>query len=115
MPNGTEYFKSTLGTILSLCTLVIMISYSSYKFAEMINKSEYRLVEENQDFFFEEIDSFGSDDGFHLAAGIMTFQNGAQGVSVDPEIGSLKMIMKEWNTFDETTKGNIEFNHLKTR
>ena len=73
MPNGTEYFKSTLGTILSIFTLIIMIGYSAYKFAEMINLNNYRLMEENQEFYFEEIDSFGSSEGFHIAVGIMSF------------------------------------------
>ena len=50
-----------------------MIGYSAYKFAEMINLNNYRLMEENQEFYFEEIDSFGSSEGFHIAVGIMSF------------------------------------------
>ena len=45
----------------------------------------------------------------------MSFENGAQGVDIPPEIGSLKMYKKEWNTFDPETKGKINFTDLEAR
>ena len=44
----------------------------------------------------------------------MNFAGGAKGVDIDPEIGTLKMIMKSWNVSDET-KGKITFEPIKTR
>ena len=44
----------------------------------------------------------------------MSFDGGAKGTEVDPEIGTLKMIMKSWNVSDET-KGRIEFEEIKSR
>ena len=91
-----------------------MVSYGCYKFAVMIELSNYRLMEENQEFYFSETDSFGSAEGFHLAAGIMTLEGGTNGVEVPPEIGSLKMYRKVWNTFDDTN-GKLYFKPIETR
>ena len=64
-----------------------MIGYAAYKFTELSNLTNYRLMEENQEFFYEETDSFGSAEGFHLAVGLVSFDGGAQGVTEDPEYG----------------------------
>ena len=114
MPDRTEYYRSVLGTIFSFATIIIIVVNGSFRFVDLYSQSNYRLMEMKQELFFAESDSFGSVEGFNIAAGIVSFDGGTSGTVVDPEIGSLQMYMKSWNVYDETN-GEVFFRPLKTR
>ena len=94
MPNQNDYYRSYLGTFMSLLTIIIIISYASFKFRDLLQFSDYQLLEIIQENYFTDQDTFSTDDGFHVAAGIIDLNNP---YVEDPEIGIPKMFIKYWD------------------
>ena len=112
LPSKTEYYRNYLGMTLSLITILLLIAYGTFKFKALILFTDYNLFEIVQDSFYNDQDEFTTNDGFHVAAGIVDFN--AQYVE-DPEIGTLKIIMKSWNYEDKESNGKALFREVKTR
>ena len=58
------------------------------------------------------MDTFGTANGFQVAAGMLTFEGKTYGIKMDPEIGSLHMYIKSWNVYDDV---EINFREVKTK
>ena len=54
MPDRTEYYRNYFGVCLSILTSLIIISYGSFKFHDLIEYSDYRLFEVQQKNFYNE-------------------------------------------------------------
>ena len=103
MPDKKEFYRSVCGTILSLMVLMIVLSYGSYKIKDLVEFKDYRLLESRVDNYFEDSANFTTNEGFHVAAGIVnTDDEYAVDNIEDPEIGTVKMYIKTWNIHDET-------------
>ena len=59
-------------------------------------------------------DSFGSENGFHLAAGVTDYSSNEEPIE-DPEIGTIKFIKKTWDSTDLDGGGAFKFEEIPTR
>ena len=72
-PNGKEAYGTFIGSLFSIVTLVIILSYASYKFLNLINYTDYQILVSDQENFYSDSDFFGQEDGFMFAAGITNY------------------------------------------
>ena len=98
MPDKKEFYRSICGTILSLMVILVVLSYGSYKIKDLVEFKDYRLLETRVDNYFEDSANFTTNEGFHIAAGIVNtnVENTNKQIE-DPEIGEVKMYIKHWN------------------
>ena len=111
MPDEKEYYSTYLGTMFSILSILILLSYSGYKLRDLFIYNNYRLYEQNELHYFNDADAFTTADGFHVAAGLISDDGSLE----DPEIGTLKFYIKSWDVFDPETNGELSFTEVKTR
>ena len=98
MPNGAEKHRTFCGAFVSILIILVILSYASYKFQDMVSYGDYKLFSSLQENFFTERDALKSSDGFILAAGVIDIATLAHQPSIeDPEIGTIKIYMKYWD------------------
>ena len=73
MPGNTDQYRTVLGTIFTILTLLLVMSYGSYKFQVLLDYQDYKLKEEIQQEFYEPMEPFTFDDGFAVAAGVIDY------------------------------------------
>ena len=71
MPNGAEKHRTFCGAFVSILIILVILSYASYKFQDMVSYGDYKLFSSLQENFFTERDALKSSDGFILAAGVI--------------------------------------------
>ena len=64
MPNGDYKHRTCCGAFASFLIILVILSYASYKFLDMINYGDYKLYSSLQENFFSEEDPLKSSDGF---------------------------------------------------
>ena len=115
MPSNTDRYRTFVGTFFTIVTLIIVLSYATYKFNDLLNQSDYQLRSENQEHYFAVNEPFSVENGFQVAAGIIQVDGYPSNPSIeDPEIGMLKMYIKSWDNFDKETNGAISFTEVKS-
>ena len=116
MPDESEYYSTCLGTCLSIFCFLILVSYGGYKLQDLLIYSDYSLFKVNELHYYKDSDAFTTDDGFHIAAGVVSFEDDPNdGTYEDPEIGTLKFYMKSWDFNDPATNGELFFNEVPIR
>ena len=64
--------------------------------------------------FYDMGDSFGSRNGFMVAAGVSDYSSNTEYIE-DPEIGTIKLIKKSWDSTDLNGSGALKFEEIPTR
>ena len=60
MPGNTDQYRSMLGSIFTIITLMLLLSYASFKFSTLAKYEDYRLMEEVQQDYFKVTDEFSN-------------------------------------------------------
>ena len=110
LPDNNDRYKTQLGACLSVLTIIVMLSFASYKMSVLLTQSDYKVLERSEADYFESTDEFGVAQHFQVAAGLTTFDNTSE-VLDDPAYGTLKFYSVSWND----TSGGNQFRELKTR
>lgn len=76
LPDGNGMYRTFLGSLLSIITLVLIITYGSFKASELFSKQDYQVQKRELLDFYEEKEAFGADDGFAVAAVIYSVSKG---------------------------------------
>ena len=71
MPDRTEYYRNYVGVCLSILTILITLSYGTFKMNDLVEFSDYKLFEVKQKNYFSESAEFSIKDGFLVAAAIL--------------------------------------------
>ena len=72
LPDGSEHYRTISGACFSICTFMLLIMYSSYNLTNMLQKSDYKILDQAQENFYTNADTFSADDGFSIAAAIIS-------------------------------------------
>ena len=70
--DSSNQYRSCLGTVLSLFTYVLILAYLSYRTSVLWDREEYKITHSLQENHFELLADFSPDDGFRVAAGIVS-------------------------------------------
>ena len=95
-------------------TLILVLAYGGYKLTDLMDYNDYKLMKVEQENFYDMRDSFGSPDGFLLAAGVTDYSSSKEPVE-DPEIGTIKLIKKTWDATNLDGGGALSFAEIPTR
>ena len=95
-PDNSDHHRTFIGMCFSLLNIFIVVIYAIYKFQDLITYNDYRLTKQTMENFYEETDAFTAKDGLGLAFGILDL-NPSSDLSVDPEVGYLKLYYKIWD------------------
>ena len=114
MPDHRDRYRTLLGSFLSIITLILVLAYGGYKFTDLMEYNDYRLMKVEQENFYDMRDPFGSPDGFMLALGVTDYTSNKEPVE-DPEIGIMKLIKKTWDATDLDGGGALSFAEIPTR
>lgn len=64
-------YRTFLGSMLSILTLAVMIAYGAFKIKNLFELQDYRVTTTELADFYGDDSTFGTEDGFMLAAGII--------------------------------------------
>ena len=73
LPDGNDAYKSFLGAVLSIITLLTLLTYASYKFQTLISYTDYKVQVADKENFYTDNDFFSYDDGYIFAAGLTAY------------------------------------------
>ena len=113
MPDHRDRYRTILGSFLSILTFVLVLLYAGYKFGNLVNYEDYKLMKFEQENFYPMREPFTSDHGFMLAAGVSKY-NGETEPLEDPEIGTVKIYKKTWDSQDINGNGGLKFEEIPT-
>ena len=107
-----DKYRTFWGGCFSIITVMLVLTYGSIKYVQMTDLQNYQLLDQEQEKFYSENDTFTSEDGFHVAAGVVSLKSGGSPESVeDPEIGTVKMYLKSWNMKEDA---GVQFEEIST-
>ena len=95
LPNGKNTYKSFLGSVLSLLTLLLLLFYAGYKLDKMVSFSDYKIQTRDFEDYFDSDEKWGHNDEFALAAGVSAYDGSSESIE-DLSIGQVKFYRKAW-------------------
>ena len=101
LPDGKNEYRTFVGATLSLFTVVIVLIYGSFKIQQLVDLEDYKVQLRQEDDAFGETEKFGFDEGFVVAAGILSaFEWEDESTPVEevpPEIGAFGFYIKHFS------------------
>ena len=73
MPDESDKYRTMLGALFSLVTMLTVFSYAVFKLDNLFGFEEYRVQESTRYEFFKPSEPFGHKNGYALAAGLIDF------------------------------------------
>ena len=110
IPGGEQNYKTFLGSLISFFTIILMFQNTIVNSLKLINITDFKLLETEEENYFPIDQTFGTTDGFQIGAAITAYDQNPDSIE-DPTIGTLEFYMKE---FGSTFKG-INFRKLPTK
>ena len=57
LPDNSEKHRTCCGAVFSIFIILVILSYASYKFVDMLSFGDYKLYFSEQENFFKDIDA----------------------------------------------------------
>ena len=87
LPDKAAMYRSLLGSVLSIFTVVALLSFSLYKFVKLEGQTEVIVNQSSHEDYYDSSFTFSSKgDGFQVAAAVTSFDANPEPIE-DPEIG----------------------------
>ena len=99
MPDNQPTYRTFSGSILSLCTLILVIFYAGWKLLTMFSFEDYKVQVNEQTNFYSYKDTFGIEDGFNFAAALTAYDGSSEDIT-DFSTGRLRFVTKNWDSED---------------
>ena len=95
LPDSAEQYRTFLGAILSVLTLIALLVYGSYKFLVLLDLTDYKVQTAISETYYDFMEGLPSTQGFNVAAAITTY-DGSSEVVEDPDYGEVKFYIKSF-------------------
>ena len=102
LPDEQGLYRTQLGAMLSILTLLLVIIYGSFKMSTLVNMYDYSVQVRSVGGYFEETQKFHARNGLMFAAGLSTFSDQTE-VEEDPSIGVIRFYWKRWSQLNVVT------------
>ena len=97
LPDNQDQYRTFLGSILSIFTVVIILTYTGYKMAQLASTEEFKIQLRQKDYFYDPKSVFSSQsDHFNLAAAITAYDGDPDPIE-DETYGSVVFKRKIWD------------------
>ena len=73
LPDGKDTYKSFLGSMFSLATIILISMYGIFKLSSLMKYSDYNVQESRKENYYVSEDSFGFEAGYMMAAGLIAY------------------------------------------
>ena len=107
LPDGQAQYRTFLGTMLSLLTFFVVVTYAGYKLRDLFEYGQYKVQLRELTDLYDEKEQFGEKDGLMFAAGLTAYDGSSESVE-DPQYGHLVFIYKRWGLNTSTKNNEIE-------
>ena len=95
LPDSKVGYRSLIGSVLSLFTVIIIFGYAFYKLGTLNSLEDYKINFATHEQFYDSSFSFSQIDGFQIAAAVTSYDGVVDSIE-DPEIGVLRFYLKQW-------------------
>ena len=112
LPDGYHQYRSFIGAILSVMTLVTITLYATFQVEQLINLENYKVQLHTLENEYATNATFGAANGFAVAAAVTSFDGSSVDIT-DPEIGEIKFYLKHWDV--EKPENSVYFEELENR
>lgn len=109
LPGNKAVQKSLQGALCTIFIYGLLTTYALNRVGALINRDDYNILQEDQNYFFPETYRVSAKDGFRVAAAVTAY--GDYTDNEDPSIGTLEFYLKSW--LDDGSP--LKFRKLKTR
>ena len=82
-------YRTFLGSVLSLVTIVVLVGYASYKMLRLSSMRDYQISLVTNEYFYDSSFTFRQIDGFAVAAAVTSYDGNGDPIE-DPSIGTVK-------------------------
>ena len=113
LPDGRSKYRSFVGAVLSIITLLTVLTYFVYKLNVIINFNDFDVQISDFEQYYDTDDVFSHENGLMIAGGFVNYDGKKQRVE-DPSIATIKFYQKSFNSTDPTMDG-VKFKEIKTR
>ena len=96
LPDGKNEYRTFTGAVLSLCTILIVIFYGSFKTSALVGRDDFTIQRFVEESYFENTAKFGFKDGFALAATLTDEDGTYRPKQQDPAYGALNFYRKTY-------------------
>ena len=107
LPDGHDSYRTFIGALLSLMTLLTLLTYGSLKITSLVHSDDYSVGMHILEDHYASNATFGASDGFVVSAAVVTLDGSSQDIT-DPEIGEIKFYLKHWDV-DSRHPETIQF------
>ena len=112
LPDKSTKYRTLLGSVLSVLTVAIMLSYAYLKLIKLQSYQDYVINEAYREQLFDTKFALSQANGFQVAAAVTNFDGNPEEIE-DPEIGEVKFYLKQWGIDDDSP--SISFKEVKSR
>ena len=95
LPDNSDYYKTMLGSILSIITIVSLLTYTAVQLQVMYAREDYVVQLRDELDYFSPEDSFGREQGFFVAFGLASLDS--MHVELDPSIGEIHFYQRKYD------------------
>ena len=78
LPDGKDYYRTFLGAMLTLMTIIVVVSYMLWKLQIVSNQDEAKLQIKDLQNFYTSDDTFGTPQRFMIAAAITSYDGSSE-------------------------------------
>ena len=114
MPDHKEEYRTCVGALLSVVSLLLLVIYASYKFQVLTNLHDYTVQEALLKNHFEVEQHISSANGFAIASAITKY-DGSSEVFDRSDMGMIQFYLKKWGKVDDSGKEEFRFVRLPTK
>mmetsp|Transcript_4251 Transcript_4251/g.5291 ORF Transcript_4251/g.5291 Transcript_4251/m.5291 type:complete len:118 (+) Transcript_4251:34-387(+) len=86
MPDSQPRYRSLLGSVLSVCTVLAIFSYAAFKLHRLMRLVDYQVNIVNEDHYYDSSFTFSQAEGFSVAAAVTAFDGEEEPIE-EPSIG----------------------------
>ena len=75
LPDSYNEFRTFAGSLLSICTIMILLIYGGFLVANMLSRDDFKVTLREDEDYYTDIDKLRTIDGFNVAATITGFED----------------------------------------
>ena len=107
IPDHKEEYRTCVGALLSVVSLLLLVIYASYKFQVLTNLHDYTVQEALLKNHFEIEQHILRANGFAIASAIAKYDESSEMVERS-DMGMIQFYLKKWGKDDDSGKRRVQ-------
>ena len=107
LDKGREALPTRLGALCSIMSLVILLTYASYKISILQSKKSIDVLQAVKEDHFNDLDKFTAKQGFNIAATVINPFVYSTQKPLDPSYGRIRFSYTQWSVNNSGILQNV--------